>query len=87
MSLLVFIVIGLIAGLLARAVVPGRQPMGLLTTTLLGIGGSLLGGIIGSVFSGGSLFVLRPSGLILSVVGAVLVLLLFGYAGKRRVTA
>ena len=88
MGIVAFIIIGLIAGLLARAILPGNQSMGLIATTLLGIVGSFVGGIIGSLFTrGGRIFDLHPAGLILSVVGAIVVLLLLGYAGRRRVRA
>ncbi len=94
MSWLWFIVIGLVAGLIARAVVPGRQNMGLLLTTLLGIVGSFVGGMIGSAFSRSRNFWdLQPSGLILSILGAIAVLFLYGVVtkktghGGRRVTA
>ena len=86
MGIIAFIIIGLLAGLLARAVMPGRQNMGLVATTLLGMVGSLVGGLIGSLFTrDGRLFDLRPSGIIMSVLGALLVLFLVGAAGRRRV--
>lgn len=85
MSILAFILIGLIAGLLARAILPGPQNMGLLATTLLGMVGSFVGGLVGSLFrSDGRIFDLHPSGLLMSVVGAILVLLLMGVAGRGR---
>lgn len=85
MGILAFILIGLIAGLIARAITPGTQSMGLLATTLLGMVGSFIGGLIGSLFRGdGRIFDLHPSGLIMSVLGAIVVLLLVGFAGKRR---
>ena len=85
MGILAFIVIGLVAGLIARAVLPGRQPMGLLATTILGMVGSLVGGLIGSLFnSNGNFADLHPTGIIMSVVGSVLVLLLVGFAGRGR---
>ena len=85
MGILAFILVGLIAGLLARAILPGRQSMGLLATTLLGMVGSLLGGFIGSLFTrDGQVFDLRPSGLLMSILGAVVVLFLAGFAGRRR---
>ncbi len=87
MGLLAWILIGLIAGLIARALYPGPQPMGLVATTLLGMIGSLVGGIIGSLFSERSVFDLHPSGIVLSVVGAILCLLLLGVARARRVRA
>jgi len=85
MGIIAFIVIGLVAGLIARALLPGRQSMGLIATTLLGIAGSFVGGFIGSLFSSrGNAFDLHPSGLIFSVVGAMAVLFLVGLAGSRR---
>src|SRR3954452_13947490 len=78
MGIIAFIIIGLIAGLIARAILPGRQSMGLLATTLLGMAGSLIGGLIGSLFNRGDgrLFDLRPSGIIMSVIGSIVLLLL-----------
>ncbi len=88
MGILAFIIIGLIAGLIARAILPGRQGMGLLATTLLGMVGSLVGGLIGSLFvRDGRLFDLHPSGIIMSVIGSIVVLLLVGAAGRRRIHA
>ncbi|HVE85875.1 MAG TPA: GlsB/YeaQ/YmgE family stress response membrane protein, partial [Myxococcales bacterium] len=56
-------------------------------TTLLGMVGSLVGGLVGSLFSRtGRVFDLHPTGLILSVIGAIVVLLLMGYSGRRRVS-
>lgn len=87
MGILAFIVIGLLAGLIARAIMPGNQSMGLVATTLLGMVGSLVGGLIGSLFSRtGRIFDLHPTGLIFSVIGAILVLFLMGFAGRRRVS-
>ncbi len=88
MGIIAFIIIGLIAGLIARAILPGRQSMGLVATTLLGMVGSLVGGLIGSLFHrDGRLFDLHPTGILMSVVGAIAVLLLVGAAGRRRVHA
>ncbi|MCP3162782.1 GlsB/YeaQ/YmgE family stress response membrane protein [Myxococcus qinghaiensis] len=88
MGIIAFIIIGLIAGLIARAILPGKQSMGLLATTLLGMVGSLLGGLVGSLFQrDGRLFDLRPSGIIMSVLGAIIVLFIVGAVGRRRVHA
>lgn len=85
MGIIAFIIIGLIAGLIARAILPGRQSMGLIATALLGIVGSFVGGLIGSLFRrDGRMFDLHPSGILMSVVGAIVVLMLVGMAGKRR---
>ena len=85
MGILSMIIIGLVAGLIARAIVPGRHSMGMLATILLGIVGSFVGGLLGSLFSSdGNLVDLRPSGLLWSIIGAIVVLLLVGLAGRRR---
>ncbi len=85
MGIIAFLVVGLIAGLIARALMPGNQSMGLIATTLLGVAGSFVGGFIGSLFrSDGRVFDLHPSGLLFSVLGAMLVLFLVGMAGRRR---
>jgi uncharacterized membrane protein YeaQ/YmgE (transglycosylase-associated protein family) len=85
MSIIAFLVIGLLAGLIARALMPGNQSMGLIPTMLLGIAGSFVGGFIGSLLrSDGRIWDLHPSGLIFSVIGAMLVLLLIGLASRNR---
>lgn len=85
MGLLAFIIIGLIAGLIARAILPGNQSMGLVATTLLGMVGSLVGGLVGSLFSrNGRMFDLHPAGILLSILGSIIVLAIVGVAGRRR---
>lgn len=85
MGIILWIIIGFFAGLIARAVVPGRQHMGLLATTLLGIVGSLIGGLAGTALwgrgqgQGG----FSPGGLVLSIVGAIVVLLVLGLVRRR----
>lgn len=83
MSILMFIVLGLVAGLLARAITPGRQSMGLVATTLLGMAGSFVGGLVASLFTNDSMFALHTSGIIGSVIGAIAVLFVVGFAGRR----
>lgn len=77
MSLLAFLVFGLVVGLLARAIMPGSQSMGCFGTALLGCAGSFVGGLLGNLIAGRGLFALNTSGLIASVVGALIVLFLF----------
>ena len=85
MGIIAFIIIGLVAGLIARAIMPGKQSMGLVATTILGMIGSLVGGLIGSAFNrGGDGGMLQPAGLILSVLGAFAVLFLYSLATGRR---
>ena len=74
-----YIIVGFVVGLIARAVMPGVQHLGLILTTLLGIGGSVVGGLIGRLFSKpapGSSF--HPAGLILSIIGAIILLFIWG---------
>ncbi|MBW3604759.1 MAG: GlsB/YeaQ/YmgE family stress response membrane protein [Actinobacteria bacterium] len=82
LSLIFFIIIGLIAGYVARAVVPGPDPMGIVGTLLLGIVGSFVGGFLWNLlFGGGDL--LATSGLIGSIIGAIIALLIYRAVNKR----
>ncbi len=73
------IVVGLIAGALARLIVPGRQDLSIPMTIALGIVGSFIGGFLGYVLfhhdAGGGFF--QPSGIVGSVIGAVIALLVW----------
>ena len=84
MGILAFILFGLVIGLVARALMPGRQSMGLVPTTLLGMTGSFVGGLVGSVIQGGRMFELHSAGIIGSLLGALLVMFLVGMGGGRR---
>jgi len=73
------IIVGFIVGLVARAIMPGVQHIGFIYTTLLGIGGSIIGGLIARLFSKpapGSAF--HPAGFIMSVIGAIILLFIWG---------
>jgi len=79
------VVIGLIAGFLARALVPGKDSMSLVGTLLLGVSGSVVGGLIlGFLFGGFRDRGFSPAGIIGSVIGAVIVLLLYNRLSSRR---
>jgi uncharacterized membrane protein YeaQ/YmgE (transglycosylase-associated protein family) len=79
--ILALILGGLVIGALARLALPGPDPMGIPATIGLGLGGSLIGGIIGRVIFG------RPGGLILAVLGAILLLYLYRrFVQKRGLT-
>lgn len=75
MGILALIIGGLIIGGLARLVIPGRDPIGLLWTMLLGIAGMIVGGLIGNALFN------RNGGFILAVISSVL--LLVGYKKLR----
>ena len=84
--ILVLLLFGLVAGALARLLVPGRDSMGIGGTILLGIVGSFVGGFIGfflfkSDINEGAL---QPSGIIGSVIGAVIALLIWRRIKSRR---
>ena len=82
-----WLIIGLVAGALARLVIPGNQPMGLLMTMILGLVGSVVGGFISSLIFGYDLQQpgIHPGGLIMSTVGAIVVLGLYGMTVQRGV--
>jgi uncharacterized membrane protein YeaQ/YmgE (transglycosylase-associated protein family) len=69
-----WLIIGLIAGALARLIMPGRDPMGIIGTILLGIVGSIIGGLVSVAIWGSGPNGYRPAGLILSILGAIVVL-------------
>ena len=80
------LLIGLIAGFIARALVPGPDPMGIGGTILLGIVGSFVGGFLGYLIFGHDIEdgAVQTSGIIGSIVGAVIVLLIYRAATRRR---
>ena len=87
MGILGWIVLGLIAGAIAKAILPGRQRSGWLVTLLLGIVGALLGGFLGSAILNvglGSFFEIRTW--LLAIAGSLIVLLIWGLVtrGGRR---
>ena len=75
-----WIVFGLIVGAIARFAYPGRQDVGLLRTTILGVVGSFVGGFVGWLIFGGSVF--QASGWIGSIVGALIVLAIATRQGR-----
>ena len=81
MSIIWTILIGFIAGLVARALMPGPNPMGFILTALLGIVGSFLASFIGQRL--GWYTVGEGAGFIAAVVGAILVLFIYGLFARR----
>jgi uncharacterized membrane protein YeaQ/YmgE (transglycosylase-associated protein family) len=86
MGIIAWIVFGFIVGLIARALVPGKQGMGFIMTTLLGVAGSLIGGVVASALWGGDATRFQPSGFIGSLIGAIVLLVIAGMVtgGRRR---
>jgi uncharacterized membrane protein YeaQ/YmgE (transglycosylase-associated protein family) len=84
MGIISLIVVGLIAGLIARAIMPGADPMGWIATIILGIVGSFVGGFLASTVLGrGTGSLLEPSGIVGSIIGAVIVLAIYRMAKRR----
>ena len=82
MSIIWMIVIGLIVGAIAKLLMPGDDPGGFIVTTLLGIGGSVLAGMVGRAvgwYQPG-----EPVGFLLSVVGAIVILAIYRMVIGRR---
>ena len=79
-----YIVIGLLGGVIAKAILPGRQGGGWVATIVLGIIGALLGG-----FLGGLLFHVKYNkifsfqGLITAIIGSLIVLVIYGFVRRR----
>ena len=89
------IIVGLIAGALARLIVPGRQAMSVPMTILLGIIGSFVGGLLGYLLFGKDLDegAIQPSGIVGAIIGSVIALVVYNKAtgrkgaGRRRIHA
>jgi uncharacterized membrane protein YeaQ/YmgE (transglycosylase-associated protein family) len=84
--ILTLLIVGLIAGFIARAVVPGPDPMGVVGTIALGIVGSFIGGFLGYLLFGKDLSegAFQPSGLIGSINGAIVALLIYKAVNRPR---
>ena len=84
MNLLLVLLFGLIVGVVARLVVPGREPGGWITSILLGIFGSFVGGWLGRLM--GVSAEGQPAGFVMSVIGAVVLLLGYHFFIRGRVS-
>jgi uncharacterized membrane protein YeaQ/YmgE (transglycosylase-associated protein family) len=84
--IVILLVIGLIAGAIARLLLPGRDPIGLLGTIALGVLGSFVGGFLQNLIFYHTLAIsqIHPTGIIGSVIGAFVVLLLLRASGHER---
>ncbi|HEX9436458.1 MAG TPA: GlsB/YeaQ/YmgE family stress response membrane protein [Candidatus Limnocylindria bacterium] len=85
MGIIAFLIMGLIAGFIARALMPGPDPMGWVGTMVLGVVGSLVGGTLAALLFGGTLDI-NAAGLIGSIIGALIVLWAWRQWGGRRAT-
>jgi uncharacterized membrane protein YeaQ/YmgE (transglycosylase-associated protein family) len=86
MGIIAFIILGLLAGIIAKALLPGDDPGGIIVTTLIGIGGALIGGFLaGAIFDADPLDEFFDlSTWITAIVGAILLLLIYRLVAGRR---
>lgn len=80
MSIIGWIVFGLIVGIIAKLLMPGRDPGGFIVTTLLGIAGALVGGFLGQflgLYGEGD-----PVGFVMAVIGSIILLWIYRMASK-----
>lgn len=82
-TILGWIVFGLVAGFIARAIVPGKDHIGIVRTIVLGVLGSVVGGLLFGLLTGG-LRGFEPAGWIGSVIGAVIVLVIYNRVTGRK---
>jgi uncharacterized membrane protein YeaQ/YmgE (transglycosylase-associated protein family) len=82
MGILGWILFGLIAGVIAKLVMPGRDPGGFIVTILLGVAGAFLGGFLGQAlgFYGEG----EPAGMLMAILGAIILLVVYRVAVGRR---
>lgn len=81
-GILGWIIFGLVVGVVAKLIMPGRDPGGIIVTMLLGIVGAVLGGFVGralNLYQPG-----EPAGLLMSIVGAILVLAIYRMMVRKR---
>ena len=81
MTIIIWIIFGLVVGIVAKFVMPGRDPGGIVVTALLGIVGAVVGGWLGralNIYRPG-----EPAGFIMAVIGAVIVLIIYRMVARR----
>ena len=86
MTILAWIVLGLVAVAIAKALMPGRDPGGIIVTMLIGIVGAFLGGFLGNTITGAGLNGFSLWSIILAVVGAMLLLWIYRMTTRTRTT-
>ena len=85
MSILAWIVLGLIAGAVAKALHPGPDPGGILVTMLIGVVGAFLGGVIGRAVFGVGITGFDGRSFLLAIAGSFLLLVIYRFATRGRV--
>ncbi|HEY1282153.1 MAG TPA: GlsB/YeaQ/YmgE family stress response membrane protein [Acidimicrobiales bacterium] len=83
MAIIAWLIVGLIAGFVARLLVPGRDSMGLLGTLLLGLAGSLVGGVLAVLFTHRTFSEFTAAGLLGSIIGGIVILIVYRMVQPR----
>ncbi len=86
MGIISWIVVGLIAGILAKLVLPGDDPGGIIVTVLIGMLGAVVGGLVVSLFGGMGVTGFNVWSILVATLGAIILLVLFRLVAGRRVT-
>jgi uncharacterized membrane protein YeaQ/YmgE (transglycosylase-associated protein family) len=87
LNIIGLIIFGLIIGVIARLIKPGRQNLSVLWTLILGVGGALIGGLIASAIGTGDIFELNIIGSIVAVIAAIVLIgAAEGFAGSKKTT-
>jgi uncharacterized membrane protein YeaQ/YmgE (transglycosylase-associated protein family) len=84
MGILSWIFLGLVAGALAKFIMPGKDPGGLIVTILIGIVGAMLGGFLGSFIGLGAVASFDLGGIFIATVGAIVLLILYRVVLKKK---
>ena len=85
MGILAWIILGLIAGAIAKAIMPGRDPGGFIVTALIGIVGAVIGGFLGNMLFGiGGVSGVDIRSILIAIVGALILLWIYRMAVGRR---
>ena len=87
LTIIAWIILGLIAGALAKWIMPGDDPGGIIVTILLGIAGAFVGGFVWNLITGGGVSGLNIGSIILAVIGSLVLLWAYRmFVGRRRGT-
>lgn len=86
MSILVWIIFGLVAGALAKLLMPGRDPGGFITTIVIGVVGALIGGFLSQALGMGDVDGFNFGSLVIAVLGAIILLIIYRMVMRSRTT-
>ena len=86
MAIISWIILGLIAGALAKVIMPGDDPGGIIVTILIGIVGAFIGGFIWNLLTGGGVSGLNIGSIVLAIIGSLILLAGYRMVAGRRAT-